>query len=172
MSGAKPKRSMVFFAFAGEEFGLLGAQAWVKANKDKLKNISNLFNRDGGPLPPVGIRVPKAMYKDYVKICEPINDINPDFPFEVKEVGPFKQTKKLWGTDASVFEIEGVPVIPLDERDVKGYDYNYRETYHSERDTYNKSIPEYQKHAATVIAVITLGVANLDHLLSREGLYE
>ena len=172
MSGAKPKRSMIFFAFAGEEFGLLGAQAWVKANKDKLKNISNLFNRDGGPLAPVAIRVPKAMYKDYVKICEPIKSINPDFPFEVKEVGPFKQTKRLWGTDASVFEIEGVPVIPLDERDVKGYDYNYRETYHSERDTYNKSIPEYQKHAATVMAVITLGVANLDHLLSREGLYE
>ena len=163
---------MIFFAFAGEEFGLLGAQAWVKANKDKLKNISNLFNRDGGPLPPVGIRVPKAMYQDYVKICKPINDINPDFPFTVTEVGPFKQTKKLWGTDASVFEIEGVPVIPLDEKDVKGYHFNYRETYHSERDTYNKSIPEYQKHAATVIAVITLGVANLDHLLSREGLYE
>ena len=171
-SGAKPKRSMIFFAFAGEEFGLLGSQAWVKANKDKLKNISNLFNRDGGPLPPVGIRVPKAMYQDFVKICEPINSINPDFPFEVKEVGPFKQTTKLWGTDASVFEIEGVPVIPLDEKDVKGYNYNYRETYHSERDTYNKSIPEYQKHAATVIAVITLGVANLDHLLSREGLYK
>lgn len=171
-SGAKPKRTMIFFAFAGEEFGLLGAQAWVNANKDKLKNISNLFNRDGGPLPPVGIRVPKAMYSDFVKICAPINKINSDFPFAVKEVGPFKQTKKLWGTDASVFEIEGVPVIPLDEKDVKGYNFNYRETYHSERDTYNKSIPEYQKHAATVIAVITLGVANLDHLLSREGLYE
>jgi len=171
-SGAKPKRTMIFFAFAGEEFGLLGAQAWVKANKDKLKNISNLFNRDGGPLPPVGIRVPKAMYQDFVKICKPIREINPDFPFEVKEVGPFTQTTKLWGTDASVFEIEGVPVIPLDEKDVKGYNFNYRETYHSERDTYNKSIPEYQRHAATVMAIITLGVANLDHLLSREGLYK
>ena len=33
-SGAKPKRTMLFCAFAGEEFGLLGAFAWVKANKD------------------------------------------------------------------------------------------------------------------------------------------
>ena len=35
-SGAKPKRTMLFCAFAGEEFGLLGSTAWVKANKDKL----------------------------------------------------------------------------------------------------------------------------------------
>ena len=33
-SGAKPKRTMLFCAFAGEEFGLLGSTAWVKANKD------------------------------------------------------------------------------------------------------------------------------------------
>lgn len=51
-SGAKPKRTMLFCAFAGEEFGLLGSTAWVKANKDKLDKISNLFNRDGGPTPP------------------------------------------------------------------------------------------------------------------------
>lgn len=101
-SGAKPKRTMLFCAFAGEEFGLLGSTAWVKANKDKLDKISNLFNRDGGPTPPVGLNVPKAMYQDFVKICAPVKKIHPDYPFEVKEAGPFTKPAKPAGTDASV----------------------------------------------------------------------
>ena len=171
-SGAKPKRTMLFCAFAGEEFGLLGSTAWVKANKDKLDKISNLFNRDGGPTPPVGLNVPKAMYQDFVKICAPVKKIHPDYPFEVKEAGPFTKPAKPAGTDASVFAVEAVPAIAFNEKDIKGYNFNYGEIWHTERDTYSKSIPEYQEHAATVMAIVTLGVANLEHLLSREGLYK
>jgi hypothetical protein len=36
---------------------------------------------------------------------------------------------------------------------------------------YNKSIPEYQNHTSVVTAVVVYGLANLDHLLSRKGLY-
>jgi hypothetical protein len=32
-------------------------------------------------------------------------------------------------------------------------------------------IPDYQKHSSVVTAVIAYGVANLDHLLSRDGYY-
>jgi hypothetical protein len=171
-SGAKPKRNMLFIAFAGEEYGLLGAQAWAASHREQLDKISNLFNRDGGPLPPVSISVPKAMYADFVQICAPVSSIHPDIPFEVKETGPRAKPVRLGGTDASVFAIQGVPAISLDEDDVKGYNFNYREIWHTERDLYTKSIPEYQQHAATVLAIVGLGVANLDHLLSREGLYE
>ena len=170
-SGAKPKRTMLFCAFAGEEFGLLGATAWVKGNLKKLDKISNLFNRDGGPTPPVGISVPKAMYNDFVKICAPIQKIDPEYPFEVKEAEPRKQPQTSGGTDASVFAVEGVPTIGFMEKDFKGYNFSYDEIWHTERDLYTKSIPEYQKHAATVMAIVGLGVANLDHQLSREGLY-
>jgi len=171
-TGAKPKRSILFIAFAGEEFGLLGAQAWAKSYPDKLDNISNIFNRDGGPLPPVSITVTEAMYDDFVHICEPLQTIRPDIPFEVIKGGPFTKPAQLGSTDASVFAIQGVPAISLTERDVKGYNFNYREIWHTERDLYTKSIPEYQEHAATVMAVIGWGVANLDHLLSRENLYK
>ena len=172
MTGAKPKRTMLFVAFAAEEFGLLGAQAWAKTYEDKLSKISNIFNRDGGPLPPVAITVSKAMYDDFVSICEPVKSIHPEIPFEVKLGGPFNKPEQLGSTDASVFAMQGVPAISLEERDVKGYNFNYREIWHSERDIYTKSIPEYQRHAATVMAVIGWGVANLDHQLSREGLYK
>jgi len=43
---------------------------------------------------------------------------------------------------------------------------------HTENDLYNKSIREYQEHTAVVTAVVVYGLANLNHLLSREGLYE
>jgi hypothetical protein len=59
----------------------------------------------------------------------------------------------------------------LRERDVKGYDFNYREIWHTERDLYTKSIAEYQEHTSVVQAVIVYNLANLDHLLSREGMY-
>lgn len=170
-SGAKPKRTILFVGFAGEEFGLLGAQAWVKAHKDKLPKIANLFNRDGGPEPPVGISVPKAMYDDFVKISEPVKKIRPDYPFEVKVREPRKRPTSMGGTDASVFAIQGVPTLGFMTDDFKGYDFSYGEIWHTERDLYTKNIPEYQEQTATVTAIIALGVANLDKLLSREGLY-
>jgi hypothetical protein len=45
------------------------------------------------------------------------------------------------------------------------------EIWHTERDTYDKSIREYQEHASIVTAIVAYGIANLDHLLSREGYY-
>ena len=171
-TGVKPKRTMLFVAFAGEEFGLLGAQALAKTYADKLDKISYLFNRDGGPLPPVAITVSEAMYDDFTRICEPVKSVNPEIPFEVKKGGPFVKPDRPGSTDATVFAMQGVPAISLEERDIKGYNFNYREIWHTERDLYTKSIPEYQQHAATVMAVIGWGVANLDHLLSRENLYK
>lgn len=171
LSGAKPKRTILFVAFAAEEFGLFGAKAFCETHKDMLPNISYLFNRDGGPLPPTGIDVTEAMYDDFVKICEPINGINPDFPFEVKVVKPRKRPTTTGGTDASVFDLNGVPSTTLNTADVKGYNFEYGEIWHTENDLYNRNIPEYQEHAATVTAIITLGVANLDKPLSREGMY-
>ncbi len=170
-AGAKPKRTILFVAFAGEEFGMLGAKAWVKTHKKELPKIANMFNRDGGPEPPVGIYVPKAMYDDFVKICEPIKNIRPDYPFDVNIRQPRKRPTRPGGTDASIFAMEGVPTLGFDEQDIKGYDFDYDEIWHTERDLYNKNIPEYQEHTAIVTAIVALGVANLDKQLSREGLF-
>lgn len=172
LSGAKPKRSIIFIGFAGEEFGLLGAQAWVKAHKDKLPKIANMFNRDSGPEPPVGISVPQAMYDDFVKITAPIKQIRPDYPFEVKVAEPRQKPTKMGGTDASVFAMEGVPTIGFTCEDFKGYNFEYQEIWHTERDLYTKNVPEYQEQTATATAIIALGVANLEKQLSREGLYK
>lgn len=170
-AGGKPKRTILAILWAGEEFGLLGSQSWVDRNPEKLPKISNMVNRDGGPTVPTGVSVPEAMREDFELICQPINSINPDFPFEILDRTPRQKPEKAWGTDSGPFAVEGVPTIHINSGDPKGYDFNYREIWHTERDTYNKSIPEYQDHASIVTAIVVYGIANLDHLLSREGYY-
>lgn len=172
LSGVKPKRTILFVAFAGEEFGLLGAKAYVKTHAKELGKIANLFNRDGGPTPPVGISVPQAMYDDFVEVCKPVKEIRADYPFEVKVAKPFKRPTQSGGTDASVFAVEGVPTFGFNTQDIKGYNFSYGEIWHTERDLYTKNIPEYQEHAATVTAVVALGIANLSKQLSREGMHK
>lgn len=170
-AGGKPKRTILVCLWAGEEFGLLGSKSWVERNKDKLPRISNMFNRDGGPLVPTSISVSEAMWDDFEDICKPLNNINPDFPFTLKKHNPFPQPKEPFGTDSGPFAVEGVPVITFGLEDKKGYNFNYREIWHTERDTYDKSIAEYQEHTSIVTAIVVYGLANLDHLLSREGYF-
>lgn len=173
-SGAKPKRSIVIALWAGEEFGLWGSKFWVEQNMDKLGKISNYFNRDGGPTVASSLTVPPAMYDDFLKVCEPLSKINPDFPFtlKVREGEIPERPTNAGGSDHAHFAINGVPTISFGTGDPKGYDFSYYEIWHTERDTYNMSIPEYQEHTAIVTAVVLVGIADLDHLLSREGLYK
>lgn len=170
-AGGKPKRTILVCLWAGEEFGLLGSISWIERNKDKLSGISNMFNRDGGPTVTDGIRVTEAMWDDMQKICEPLNSINPDFPFKIIKREARDHPLKPWGTDSGPFAVMGVPTMTFSTSDPKGYDFNYREIWHTERDLYSKSIPEYQEHTAIVTAVVVYGVANLDHLLDRTGYY-
>ncbi|MEA1896193.1 MAG: M20/M25/M40 family metallo-hydrolase [Bacteroidota bacterium] len=170
-AGGKPKRTILVILWAGEEFGLLGSKSWVEKNSDKLDRVSNMFNRDGGPTVPNSLSVTEAMWDDFEEICEPLNGINPDFPFTLKKREPRQKPKVARGTDSGPFAVKAVPTITFGTADPKGYNFSYMEIWHTERDLYNKSIPEYQEHTAIVTAVVVLGVANLKHLLSREGYY-
>jgi carboxypeptidase Q len=170
-AGGKPKRTILAILWAGEEFGLLGSQSWINRNPDKLDKISNMINRDGGPTVPTAISVSKEMLPEFETICESIQFINPEFTFEIKIREPVKKPEKAWGTDSGPFAVEGVPTIGFHNTDPKGYNFSYREIWHTERDLYNKSIKEYQEHAAIVTAIVTWGIANLDQLLTREGYY-
>jgi len=167
-AGGKPRRTVLAILWAGEEFGLLGSQSWVDRNPDLLGKISNMINRDGGPTVPTGISVPAEWIPDFETICAPIPGINPDFPFKIEERKPSGKPAKAWGTDSGPFAVAGVPVATPNTGDPKGYDFSYMEIWHTERDTYDKSIKEYQDHTSVVTAILVYGIANLDHLLPRE----
>lgn len=173
LSGAKPKRTMMFAIWTGEEYGLLGSRYFVEHNTVPMDKVSNYFNRDGGPEVAVSVTVPEAMYSDFEKIAEPVAALNPEFPFTVNkrkgEPGP--RPKTAGGSDHAYFAMNGVPTVSLSLKDVKGYGFDYREIWHTDADLYPRTVPEYMEHSAIVNAVMMYGVANLDHLLSREGLY-
>lgn len=172
-AGGRPQRTILACLWAAEEFGLLGSKHWVETNREKLPRISNYFNRDGGPTVASGIVVPDAMYNDFEKVCRPLNSINPDFPFRLTRNTnpPRPRPTTASSSDHAYFAMNGVPTLSFDTPDSKGYNFDYGEIWHTERDTYDKSIPEYQEHTSVVTAVVVYGLASLDHLLSRKGLY-
>ena len=173
-SGAKPKRTIMICLWTGEEYGLLGSKYFVENKTVPLEKISNYINRDGGPTMSTSVTVPAAMYDDYVEICKPIMNLDPDVPFTInKRPGePQPRPTSAGGSDHAYFAMNGVPTIGFQETDPKGYNFEYQEIWHTERDIYNKVIPEYMEHSATVTAVVVYGLANLDHQLSRQGLYK
>ena len=172
-SGAKPERTIKFILFAGEEFGLLGSYAWLNQHKDTWDKISNMFNRDGGPMPYVSFSVPKSLMKEYDKIAESIREVDPEFGFKIDELQLREKPKQAGGTDATTFMTKGIPAQQMNEHtDPKGYGFDYREIWHTERDTYNKSIPEYQEQAATAMAIMVLGTANLSKQWPRNEVYK
>ena len=173
LSDAKPDRSIIFILFAAEEFGLLGSQAWVKAHPELKDKISNMFNRDGGPMPYTGFSAPKSLVKEYEKITEPLREMYPEYGFKVSELKPFNRPTELGGNDASTFSVAGIPALQMHEwTDPMGYGFDYHEIWHTERDTYQKSIAEYQEQAATALAIVVLGTANLDKKLPREEIFK
>ena len=173
-AGAKPKRSIMFCIWTGEEYGLLGSKYFVENKTIPWGKISNYFNRDGGPLACTGITVPPAMYDDFVKVCEPLTDYNPEIPFSVyKRPGePQERPTSAGGSDHAYFAMNGIPAISFRETDIFGLDFNYRDIWHTEDDLFDKLIPAYLEHSAVINAVTAYGLANLPHLLSREGLYK
>lgn len=172
-SGAKPKRTIMFCIWTAEESGLLGSKHFVQSKTIPLENISNYFNRDGGPTVATSVTVPQAMKADFDKVCKPLIGLSETFPFEVKVLEqPRERPRKGGGSDHAYFAMNGVPVIGLDLTDPLGYNFDYREIWHTERDLYFKVIPEYLNHSSLVNAVIIYGLSNLDHILSREGCYK
>lgn len=127
-----------------------------------------------GPLAAAGITVPEAMYADFEKVCEPILNYTEDIPFTVskREGEPRQRPTQAGGSDHAYFAMAGVPTISFNERDVKGYNFNYRVIWHTDCDNYDKVYPDYMEHSSVVTAVTVYGLANLDHLLSRDGLYK
>jgi Zn-dependent M28 family amino/carboxypeptidase len=173
LSGAKPERSIVFIFFAAEEFGLLGSLGWVKAHPEKLDKISNMFNRDGGPMPYTAFSAPKSLLKEYQEIAKPIQELYPHYNFTVTALEPREKPTQTGGNDSTSFMVQGIPALQMSERaDPSGYNFQYQEIWHTERDTYNKSIPEYQEQAATALAIMALGTANLPTTLPRNEVYK
>jgi S1-C subfamily serine protease len=84
-------------------------------------------------------------------------------PFRLREVPGLRAGG---GSDHASFFSAGVPGFFWGQAGKA----NYTTTHHTQHDTFDRAVPEYQKHSSIVVALTALGIANLDHLLSREGM--
>ncbi len=161
-AGARPGRTIRFILFGGEEQGLLGSRAYVKAHKDILKKISAVLVHDGGTNYISGITGTPAMKADLEKVFAFASLLDPKKPFQVG----VRNGLSGGGSDHGAFLAAGVPGFYW--RQSGGFNYNY--IWHTQNDNYEQAIPGYQVHSSIVVALGALGLADLDHLLSREKL--
>jgi hypothetical protein len=161
-SGVRPKRTIRFMLWSGEEQGLLGSAAYVKAHSYLMPKISAVLVHDGGTNYLSGIGATDAMLADFEQVFTPIKELDPAYPFQVRKVSGLMGG----GSDHASFLGANVPGFFWGQSGKA----RYQRTHHTQFDTYDAAVPEYQVHSSLVIALGAYGIANLDHLLSREKL--
>jgi carboxypeptidase Q len=161
-AGVKPRRTIRFMVWSGEEQGLLGSAAYVKAHKDLIPKISAVLVHDGGTNYLSGIGATEAMLSDFEQVFASVKELDPQFPFEVRKVTGLSGG----GSDHASFLAANVPGFFWRQAGKA----RYQRTHHTQYDTFDAAVPEYQKHSSLVAAVGAYGIANLDHLLSRDKL--
>jgi hypothetical protein len=160
--GAKPRRTIRFMLWSGEEQGLLGSRAWVQQHRDELPKYSACLVHDGGTNYVSGIAGMQEMRPQLELVFAPVLSLSPDLPFEIRDIDAFRPI----GSDHESFTAAGVPGFFWDQAGRA----NYTHTHHTQFDTYDAAIEEYQRHSSVVIATGALGLANLPALLTRENM--
>jgi len=161
-AGVKPKRTIRFMLWSGEEQGLLGSAGWIKKHKDELEKISAVLVHDGGTNYCAGIDANAPWVKDFETIFAPVKNLDPEMPFTVREVKGLRSGS----SDHDSFLAANVPGFFWNQKGKM----NYTHAHHTQYDTIDQAVAEYEKNSSMVIAVGALGIANLPQLLSRENL--
>jgi hypothetical protein len=168
--GAKPKRTIVFCLWGGEEQGLLGSRGYVAKHRADMAKYSAVYNHDTGTNWAQSLGVTAKMKAQLDPVFAHVNrlmkapDADHDGPaFELKETSAVRGGG---GSDHASFIAAGVPAWSWN---LKGRSDYFQYTWHTQWDKIDVAIDEYQRHTSTVVAIAALGTANLDELLDREG---
>jgi len=146
-AGLRPRRSIRFILFSGEEEGLVGSHAYAVAHRAELEKAAGVVIFDSGSGRVTGFSL--GGRKDVVDAAN-------------KLVVPLKQfdaatltTTAEWGTDHFDFMLEGVPTLVAEQEEA-----NYLINYHAMSDTFDKvDLAQLKKHVAEA-AALTFGIAN------------
>jgi hypothetical protein len=153
-AGVKPKRTIRFVLFSGEEQGLLGARAHAAAHAARADSVQAVLVIDNG----TGMIVGQAL--------QGRDDLEPTWrallaPVEHLGAGQIRSAVKS-GTDHLPFTYYGIPAFNFDQ-ERRGYFH----THHSQSDTFDKAIEADLVQASAVMAATALELANLPTLLPR-----
>jgi carboxypeptidase Q len=140
-SGVKPRRTIRFILFSGEEQGLIGSRLYAYNHRAELDKAAGVVIYDSGTGKTTGFSL--GGRKDVYYTAKDL--IAPLAQFDVKEL----KTDMEWGTDHFDFMLEGVPTFVADQQEA-----NYLENYHAISDTYDKvDFAQLKKHVAEAAAL-------------------
>ncbi len=163
-AGAKPRRSIRFILWSGEEQGLLGSEAYVqKLTEAERANISAVFVDDSGTNREASLTCAPEMEPMLRQAVEPMNYAFSDVPIEliVRDGGGLRGGGG--GSDHASFIAVGIPGFFWG----KSGRADYRYAWHTQNDKFDQGIPEYLIKNATVSALAAYVVGSADTLLPR-----
>ncbi|MGB6484439.1 MAG: M20/M25/M40 family metallo-hydrolase [Candidatus Acidiferrales bacterium] len=146
-SGFKPRRTIRFVLFTGEEEGLLGSLAYVKTHKDDMKDHVAAVILDNGQGPVTALNM--GGRDDLLAATYPfVATLNAFGKIVANDVTEF-------GTDAGPFILAGLPGINLDQDSPA-----YRYTHHSNVDSFDKVDEAVLDRDATVQGLVAFWIAD------------
>lgn len=160
-SGAKPKRTIRFILWTGEEQGLLGSRAYVEMHRDQMDKISAVLVDDGGTNYSGGLVCIEAMRPMLEQAVAPLNEAFPDMPVTIQVV---PQMPRGGGSDHASFNAVGVPGFFWRETGVANYTY----VHHTQHDNISAAIHPYLIQSSVAAAVTAYNLANAETMLPRQ----
>jgi len=152
--GIRPKRTIRFVLFTGEEQGLHGSKEYVKRHKDEMAKTSMALVHDTG----TGrvTEIPLQGFDEAKPVLEKELAILKDLKVEVV-VGT------QGGTDHLSFASAGVPGFAFHQDPAE-----YYLTHHTQSDTLDKARWDDLIQGSQVMAITAMRVANLPEMLPRK----
>jgi carboxypeptidase Q len=153
-SGVRPRRTIRFALFGGEEEGLYGSQAYAADHEKELANFQAVLVLDNGTGRITGMALQGR---------DELRDMWQSLLQPVIPLGPLVLHSGMkTGTDHLAFQQYGVPSFNYDQLS-RGYDH----THHSQVDDYDHTVPADIAQAATIIAVNAWQFADMKDFLPR-----
>ncbi len=165
--GAKPKRTIRFVDWSGEEQGLLGSAGYVVTHAAELPKISAVFVDDGGTNYDGALNVPKAMVDMLAAATAPINNVFYDdvdqkyLNCDIRTIS--ERMPPNGGSDHATFNNKGVPGFYWVETGRADYGHGW----HTQYDRLDLAIPNYLAQSATCAAVTAYNLACAPTLVPR-----
>jgi carboxypeptidase Q len=158
-SGVKPRRTIRFVLFTGEEQGLNGSKAYVTKHQDELKKISAVLVHDSG----TGKVLTIGLMGNY-DARETID----------RAMYPLARAKEIGLAEPTLRKEDGSDHVPFDEAGVPGFwcvqeVADYDKTHHSQADTVDRVRWDELAEGAQVLAIFAYNVAELPELLPRKS---
>ncbi len=160
-TGARPKRTIRFMLWSGEEQGLFGSRAYLEAHPELVPKISAVFVHDGGTNYLSGLSVTPEIHQQLAPLLAPLASLDPEKPFSLRLTDHLRPGS----SDHDSFLARGVPGFFWHQDGAS----NYRCMHHTQLDVFEAAIDDYQRHSAIVVAVTAYLVANADALLDRSN---